>query len=159
MPYDERLTARIREIIGGRADITERRMFGGVAFLCNGRMCCGVAGDDVVVRVVESEMARALARPHVRPMDLTGRALRGFVFVGADGCRTRRALKQWVDEGLRFVQQTYATGGATSKSSGSRSRSAPRSRTPNQHSGASQELQGERGLHGSQTTSKASRHS
>lgn len=99
MPYDETLTARIREIVGERADITERKMFGGVAFLCRGPMCCGVAGPDLVGRVIETEMPRALAQPHVRPMDLTGRPLRGFVFVSPGGCRTNRALRKWVEEG------------------------------------------------------------
>ena len=77
-------------------------MFGGVAFLCNGRMCCGVAGADLVVRVVETEMPQALARPHVRPMDLTGRPLRGFVFMSPPGCHTTTVLKKWLVEGLRF---------------------------------------------------------
>jgi hypothetical protein len=62
MPYDQTLTARIRDVLGERSDITERKMFGGVAFLCQGRMCCGVAGSDLIVRVVESAMPRALAR-------------------------------------------------------------------------------------------------
>jgi TfoX N-terminal domain len=84
-------------------------MFGGVAFLCNGRMCCGVAGSDLVVRVVEAEMPRALTRPHVRPMDLTGRPLRGFVFVSPPACRTAASLNKWIAEGLRFVRQNYAT--------------------------------------------------
>jgi TfoX/Sxy family transcriptional regulator of competence genes len=103
-------------------------MFGGVAFLCNGRMCCGVAGDDLVVRVVESEMSRALARPHVRPMDLTGRPLRGFVFVSPGGCRTNQALKKWIEEGFRFVQENYAADGVKRQSSDSRSRRATRGR-------------------------------
>lgn len=108
MPYDETLAARIRVTLRERSDIAERKMFGGVAFLCNGRMCCGVAGPDLVVRVVETEMPRALSRAHVRPMDLTGRPLRGFVFVSPRGCRTKEALKSWVAEGLRFVQENYA---------------------------------------------------
>lgn len=132
MPYDETLTARIREILGERSAITERKMFGGVAFLSNGRMCCGVAGPDLVVRVVESEMPRALARPHVRPMDLTGRPLRGFVFVSPSGCRTNQALKKWVDEGLRFVQQNYVTATTTRKSGDSQSRDPARSRSAKQ---------------------------
>jgi TfoX/Sxy family transcriptional regulator of competence genes len=128
MPYDETLTARIREIIAQRADVTERRMFGGIAFLCNGRMCCGVAGHDLVVRVIESEMARALAHPHVRPMDLTGRPLRGFVFVSPEGCRSATALKKWLAEGLRFVQQNYtATTTPQSRDSASRTSAGSRS--------------------------------
>ena len=129
MPYDETLTARIREILAERADITERKMFGGVAFLSKGRMCCGVAGPDLVVRVVENEMPRALARPHVRPMDLTGRPLRGFVFVSPSGCRTHHALTTWVEEGLRFVEQNYVTATTTRKSSEARSPVSARLRT------------------------------
>lgn len=128
MPYDETLTVRIREILGERSDITERKMFGGVAFLCNGRMCCGVAGPDLVVRVIETEMLRALARPHVRPMDLTGRPLRGFVFVSPPGCQTTASLKEWVAEGLRFVLQNYAAATTTRKSGDSQSSAPARSR-------------------------------
>jgi TfoX/Sxy family transcriptional regulator of competence genes len=109
MPYNEILAGRIRRTLARRSDITECKMFGGVAFLCNGRMCCGVAGSDLVVRIVESEMLRALARPHVRPMDLTGRPLRGFVFVSPPACRTAASLNKWIAGGLRFVQQNYAT--------------------------------------------------
>lgn len=107
MAYDEALTTRVRHLLSGRSDISERKMFGGIAFLLNGRMCCGVAGSDLVVRLLEREMAAALARPHVRPMDLTGRPLRGFVFVAPLACRTDAALRGWVDEGLRFVQERY----------------------------------------------------
>lgn len=107
MAYDERLAARIREVLRGQSRITERKMFGGVAFLCDGRMCCGVAGPDLVVRVIEAEMPAALSKHHVRPMDLTGRPLRGFVFVSPGGCRTAAALQKWVANGLRFVEQTY----------------------------------------------------
>ena len=80
--------ARIRRVLGARPHITERRMFGGLAFLHDGRTRCGVVGDDLVVRVVEDEMAAALGRPHVRPMDFTGRPLRGFVYVAAPAIPT-----------------------------------------------------------------------
>ena len=95
MVYDEQLGARIRRVLGARPDITERRMFGGLAFLHDGRMCCGVVGDDLVVRVVEDEMAAALGRPHVRPMDFTGRPLRGFVYVAARAIPTAAARRAW----------------------------------------------------------------
>jgi hypothetical protein len=115
MAYDKTLTERVRQALGGRSDITERKMFGGVAFLLNGRMCCGVAGPDLVVRLVESEMVAALKRPHVRPMDLTGRPLRGFVFVSPRGCRTDAALETWVAEGLRFDRQRYGRSSDSAK--------------------------------------------
>lgn len=104
MAYDEALAVRIRRILRRRSNITERKMFGGIAFLSNGRMCCGVAGPDLVVRVVDGEMPAALAQRHVRPMDLTGRPLRGFVFVSAGGFQTDERLGEWIAEGLRFVR-------------------------------------------------------
>lgn len=104
MAYDEKLAERTRRILESHSDITERRMFGGLAFLCDGRMCCGVVGGDLVVRVVAAEVERALGRPHVRPMDFTGRPMRGFVYVSPAGCRTAASLKAWVDHGLRFVR-------------------------------------------------------
>src|SRR5262245_28524745 len=81
MAYDEALAGRVRLALRGQPGIAERKMFGGVAFLRNGRMCCGVVGQDLVVRVIESDMEKALRERHVRPMDFTGRPMRGFVYV------------------------------------------------------------------------------
>src|SRR5262245_48762677 len=103
MAYDERLALRIRQILRRRSDITERRMFGGLAFLCDGRMCCGINGRDLVVRVAPADMAAALARAHVRPMGFTVRPVRGFLYVAPAGVRTTVSLKEWIDHGLRFV--------------------------------------------------------
>jgi hypothetical protein len=72
MAYDESLAARIRQGLRGRRNITERKMFGGLAFLLDGRMFLGIVGRDLMVRVVGGEMAAALKRHHVRPMDFTG---------------------------------------------------------------------------------------
>ena len=107
MAYDETLASRVRAALGRRSDVAERKMFGGIAFLCDGRMCCGVKGSDLVVRIVETEVERALANPHVRPMDLTGRPLRGFVFVSPPALRTDAALRTWVAKGLRYVHQRH----------------------------------------------------
>lgn len=79
-------------------------MFGGLAFLHGGRMCCGIVGGDLVVRVLAEEMEDALGRPHVRPMDFTGRPMRGFVYVSPAGCDTASTLRHWIDHGLRFVE-------------------------------------------------------
>lgn len=119
MAYDETLAARIRALLDGRTDIVERRMFGGLAFLADGHMCFGVHGQELIVRLVDAEMSIALARPHVRPMDLTGRPLRGFVFVSLAGARTTRALERWIGEGLRFVKEKYRSG-ADKKSASTR---------------------------------------
>jgi TfoX/Sxy family transcriptional regulator of competence genes len=85
MAYDEALAIRIRQTLRQRVDITERQMFGGLSFLRDGRMCCGIVGNDLVVRVLDREIPSNLSRAHVRPMDFTGKPLRGFVYVGA-GC-------------------------------------------------------------------------
>ena len=103
MSYDEKLAARIRRVLPPSSSITEKKMFGGVAFLIDGKMFVGVAGNDLMVRVGAEAHAAALAKKHVRPMDFTGRPLTGYVFVGVAGTRTARALSAWVRESLRFV--------------------------------------------------------
>lgn len=77
MPYNKELAKRVRKILSQEKDLTEKRMFGGLSFLLNGRMCCGVLRDDLVVRIGPKEYQQALEEPHARPMDFTGRPLRG----------------------------------------------------------------------------------
>ena len=96
MAYDEPTAQRVRAALAGRGAITEKRMFGGLAFLIGGRMACGVLGDTLMVRVGPDAYEAALALPHTRPMDFTGRPLRGFVYVEAPGIRTDAALAAWV---------------------------------------------------------------
>ena len=103
MPYDERLADRTRDAIGPRIGVTEKRMFGGVAFLLDGRMFCGIANDDLMVRVGPENHAASLARPHVRPMDFTGRPMNGYIYVGPKGTKTTDAIRKWVDLSLAFV--------------------------------------------------------
>jgi hypothetical protein len=71
---------RIRRAFGIRDDITERKMFGGLPFLCRGRMCCGIVGDDLMVRIPAEVIATVMRGRHVRPMDFTGKPLKGFVY-------------------------------------------------------------------------------
>jgi len=80
MAFDERLAQRIRQILKGARGVTEKRMFGGLCFLVRGKMCCGVERDHLVVRVGPEQYERALSKPHARPMDFTGRPLKGFVY-------------------------------------------------------------------------------
>jgi TfoX/Sxy family transcriptional regulator of competence genes len=79
-------------------------MFGGIAFMLDGKMCCGVIEDDLIVRVGPERYEEALSEPHVRPMDFTGRSLRGFVFVGPDGYRKNEALAKWVRQAADFAR-------------------------------------------------------
>lgn len=103
MAYSERLAERVRAVLSATEGVTERRMFGGLAFMLNGHMCCGVSGDDLMVRVGPDAYEDALAEPHAREMDFTGRPLRGMVFVAAGGTRSEPELFSWVGRGLHFV--------------------------------------------------------
>jgi TfoX/Sxy family transcriptional regulator of competence genes len=100
--YDENLARRTREVLRDRADIAEK-MFGGLAFLAAGHMCCGIVDGDLMVRVGPEQYDRALAAKHARPMDFTGRPMKGMVYVAAAGLRTRKALASWITSALRFV--------------------------------------------------------
>src|SRR5262249_36705051 len=99
MAYDEKLADRIRRVLGPRADVTEKKMFGDIAFLLDGKMFVGIGKDDLMVRVGPERYEAALAEAHVRPMDFTGRPMNGYVFVGRAGCRTDRAVARWVERG------------------------------------------------------------
>jgi len=103
MPYDEKLAERIRRALQGRRGIAERKMFGGLAFLWRGHMVCGVLGEDLMVRVGPDAYAQALARPHAREMDFTGRPMKGLVHVEAPGIRTSRQLASWLDRAMDFA--------------------------------------------------------
>jgi TfoX/Sxy family transcriptional regulator of competence genes len=103
MAYDTKLVDRVRRAVAGKRRITEKKMFGGVAFLLDGRMFCGVASDDLMVRVGPEGHEEAMRKPHVRPMDFTGKPMKGYVFVGPDGCRTQRQIVVWVDRSTSFV--------------------------------------------------------
>lgn len=105
MAYDEKLANRIREVFGSRRDISERRMFGGLCFLFRGRICCGIAGSDLMIRVSRDEYEAIVRKPHVRPWDFTGKPLRGFVHVSRPGFRTRAALRAWLSRGERVAQE------------------------------------------------------
>ena len=103
MAYDVTLAERIAVLLKGRHGIEQKRMFGGVCFLARGHMCCGVAGNKLMVRVGPDAYKAALRKPHAKVMDLTGRPLRGFVFVMPAGLRGQTILKTWVDLGVRYA--------------------------------------------------------
>ena len=108
MAYDLTLAARIATLLKEQRDTEQKQMFGGVCFLLRGNMCCGVAGKKLMVRVGKEQYESVLQEPHAKPMDLTGRPLRGFVFVMPQGVRTRKALKVWVDLGVRYANSLPA---------------------------------------------------
>lgn len=102
MAYDEQLAERIRGILASHKP-DERKMFGGLAFMVNGHMTVGVNADNLMVRVGPDAHADALEQPHARPMDFTGRPMKGFVFVDPAGYADDKSLAAWVGRGVSFV--------------------------------------------------------
>ncbi len=103
MAFDEDLARRIREVTAGWDGVTERKMFGGLAFLLHGNMSFGIVGDELMVRVGKDGLEGALARPGTRVMDFTGRPARGMVYGAPSAIRTRTALRQWPERGRRVA--------------------------------------------------------
>ncbi len=103
MAYDSKLADRVRTALEGHLGLVEKKMFGVIAFMLNGNMCCGVINDDLMVRVGPDGFEDALARPHARPMDFTGRPMKGFVFVGPEGTQTESNVEKWVLRGVAFA--------------------------------------------------------
>jgi len=101
--YDEKLAGRVRALLKGRRGLAEKKMFGGLAFLVKGKMCCGVLDSDLVARVSGDDYRKYIGRAHVRPMDFTGRPIKGFVYVGPGATRTRRDLQRWLDRCVAFA--------------------------------------------------------
>jgi TfoX/Sxy family transcriptional regulator of competence genes len=104
MPYDEFLAARIRAAIGPLPKLEEKKMFGGIGFIINGNMACGVHKNDLIVRVGPAKYEVALSRPHTRPFDMTGHPMAGWIMVEPEGCATESALKGWVEQGVAFAR-------------------------------------------------------
>ena len=108
MAYDLALGERIARLLKYRKRIVQKQMFGGVCFMLNGHMCCGVAGKKLMVRVGPARYEAALCRPHARPMDITGRPLRGFIFVLPPGTSTQPSLKAWLELGFTYANSLPA---------------------------------------------------
>jgi TfoX/Sxy family transcriptional regulator of competence genes len=102
MAYDEQLAQRIRDVLAGER-VREQKMFGGIAFMVGGHMTCGIVGDDLMLRLGEEGADAALDRPHVRPMDFTGRPLSTMVYVEPAGVRGG-ALADWIGEALAYTR-------------------------------------------------------
>ena len=103
MSYDPAAAERVRQLLSGRSDVVEKKMVGGLSFLVNGNMCCGITGMALMVRVGAESREQALREPHVRPMLFAGRALSGFICIEPEGYAADDALASWVRRGLDFV--------------------------------------------------------
>ena len=118
MAYDEKLLNRIRLILAARADVVEQRMFGGVAFLVGGRMACGPHGDRLIVRIGEEAARKYIGKPHVRPMDFTGRVMKAFATIEPGGLRTESQLRKWVTMTAEFAAAEGPRVGLSKKATG-----------------------------------------
>jgi TfoX/Sxy family transcriptional regulator of competence genes len=96
MAYDEALAKRVREVVGDKRGVTERKMFGGLAFMLRGNMFVGILEDRLMARVGPQNYERALASPGAREMDFTGKPMRGYVFVDSSSVKSAGNLKHWV---------------------------------------------------------------
>jgi TfoX/Sxy family transcriptional regulator of competence genes len=96
MAYDEQLADRIRACLDGRRDVVEKKMFGGLTFMVSGHMACGVMKDQLVLKVGDELYESVVARPHARPMDFTGKPMRGMVYVAPAGYRDLATLRALV---------------------------------------------------------------
>jgi len=97
--YDEALADRIREVRAPRAEVSERKMFGGIAFMLAGNMACGVIGEDLMVRLGAEDADQALTEPHLRPMDFTGKPMKTAIYVDPEGTADDESLAAWVEAG------------------------------------------------------------
>jgi TfoX/Sxy family transcriptional regulator of competence genes len=105
MTYDEDLANRIRELVGDASDMTERRMFGGLAFLVAGHMAVAASGrGGLLVRVDPDETDALVGEPHAGPFEMRGRAMQGWLRVDAEGVRTKRQLEPWVRRGVAYAR-------------------------------------------------------
>ncbi len=107
MPYSRSLVDRVRQLLGKTRGITEKKMFGGVGFLLGGNMLVGIWETSLIVRLGDAKETAnyeaALGEPHVREFDITGRPMRGWVMVEADGLDSDAQLRAWIERSQRFV--------------------------------------------------------
>ncbi len=103
MAYDKGLAERLRNIFADQPDVIEREMFGGLAFMVAGNMCCGVSDDRLMARVGPENYQQALSRSHTAVMDFTGKPLKGFIYIWPEGYESEEQLSEWVTQCLEFV--------------------------------------------------------
>src|SRR3990172_10002702 len=103
MAYSEQLAERVRTLLSGRGEVSERKMFGGLAFMLRGNMCCGIVGDDLMLRVGPDRYDDTLARPGARPMAFTGRPMKGMAYVDGKAVATDVKLREWLEVAVGFA--------------------------------------------------------
>jgi TfoX/Sxy family transcriptional regulator of competence genes len=123
MAYDQDFANRIREQLTDVDGITEKSMFGGLAFLLRGNMAVGIMSTgELMVRVGADGTEEALAKPHTRLFEMRGKSMTGWIIVALEGVRTKRQLGPWVRRGTAFAASLPAKGGSPSSSAPARRR-------------------------------------
>jgi TfoX/Sxy family transcriptional regulator of competence genes len=103
--YDEELADRIRDLVGSESDLSERKMFGGLAFLIGGNMAVAASGQGgILVRVDPAQSDTLVATTNARLMEMRGRQMQGWLRVGAEDLRTKRQLAKWVELGTTYAR-------------------------------------------------------
>lgn len=103
MAYDEKLATRIRKVLETQKNVSERKMFGGLAFMVGGNMACGIIGNELMVRVGPEAYESSLEEKHVRPMDFTGKPMKGMIYVAPAGIKAGPSLRKWVSRGAAYA--------------------------------------------------------
>ena len=102
MAYDEGLAFRVEEMLMGRSELDEKRMFGGIAWLVNGNVAVGVFEESLICRIGPEEYKAALTKPGIREFDITGRPTKGWIMASDEAINEDNGLKYWIDKGLEF---------------------------------------------------------
>lgn len=102
MAYDEKLVSRVRSELGQQKGIAEKKMFGGLTFMVNGKMCLGVLNDDLMARIDPEVYKASLRKKGCREMRFTGRSMKGFIFITPEGTGNKKNLNYWIDLALDF---------------------------------------------------------
>ena len=108
MAYNDKSAERIRKHLKRRKGYAEKKMFGGICFLIDGNMACGITQNDLMVRVGPDAWDACIQEPHARAMDFTGKIMRGFVTVDSKGFETDDDLKAWLERGVKYARSLPA---------------------------------------------------
>jgi TfoX/Sxy family transcriptional regulator of competence genes len=106
--YDQRLADDVRARLGSRSNLTEREMFGGIAFMLNGNMAVGVSGNELMVRVGKEGHDDAISLPGARMFDMSSRPMKGWILVSSEGTGTDAALEAWIGRGVAYAESLPA---------------------------------------------------
>ncbi len=126
MAYDDGLAERLRGALEEQRDVSEKKMFGGLCFLVDNKMCVGIVKSELMVRVGAERHAEALRQPHARPMDFTGRPMKGFVYVAPEGFDSERQLAWWVGLGVSYARSVKPASAPKPKRARKKPRRPPR---------------------------------